>query len=244
VTWYGATQRLGLVVHEGRVHVSGPADQSHDVAAGQRIEISPHQLIAAADPTAPAVGDTREVADTSVRPGSPSDRAGPERTKPRKNATEKSVVLTDWSALARASKHKEALAAAEAVGFTTLCDSLDAASLLQLADTARFAGRAARSITALEALRRRHPRSDEAVVAAYTLGRIAAAADRHADAAEHFATYLRERPRGSLAREALGRKLEAEAAAGQGARADATAKSYLDRYPAGPHADLAAARLK
>jgi TolA-binding protein len=104
--------------------------------------------------------------------------------------------------------------------------------------------RASSSVTALEALRRRHPKSNEAAVAAYTLGRIAGDRDEHARAAEHFATYLRERPRGSLAREALGRKLEAEAAAGQNARADATARTYLDRHPDGPHADLAAARLR
>jgi TolA-binding protein len=241
VTWDGSTQRLGIVVHTGRVHVSGPADQAHEVVAGQRIDISPHER-RAATPASPAVTDEPAEPEPAPAAAPPApDRARSERSPlPRRSKKE----TAQWLTLARASRHREALAAAEAVGFESLCDSLGPSALLQLGDTARFAGKRSRATAAFVALRRRHPTAAEAAVAAYTLGRIAAGEGRHAAAAGFFATYLRERPRGSLAREALGRKLEAEAAAGWDARADATARRYLELHPNGPHADLAAARSR
>lgn len=236
VTWDGSTQQLGIVVHDGRVHVSGPGDQVHDVVAGQRVDISPREQLATA-PEPPIRSDAPPEVPVVV-----DEPAKPERTSTPKRAAKPSAP--DWLTLARASKHRDALAAAEAHGFDALCEALGPSALLQLGDTARFAGKSTRATTAFAALRRRHPRSDEASVAAYTLGRIAAGERRHAAAAGFFATYLRERPRGSLAREALGRMLEAEAAAGWDARADATAKRYLALHPNGPHADLAAARSR
>ena len=47
------------------------------------------------------------------------------------------------------------------------------------------------------------------------------------------------RPKGGLAREALGRVLEAHVRAAQPERAQRAAQRYLERFPAGPHAELA-----
>ena len=60
-----------------------------------------------------------------------------------------------------------------------------------------------------------------------------------AQAADWFSTYLREQPSGALAREALGRLIEAYQAAGDRVSARATAERYLKSYPDGPHATLA-----
>ena len=136
--------------------------------------------------------------------------------------------------------HSEALAVAESRGFGATCDALAGPDLLQLADAARYAGRFDRATEALEITRRRFAGSDSAATAAFELGRIAMDIRRElAAAGDHFETYLRERPTGSLAREALGRAIEARSRAGDHARAERLAVRYLAAYPDGPHAKLA-----
>jgi outer membrane protein assembly factor BamD (BamD/ComL family) len=72
-------------------------------------------------------------------------------------------------------------------------------------------------------------------MAAFLLGR----ASHGATAARWFETYLEEQPGGNLAREALGRLIEAYQASGSKEAAVRTARQYLKRYPTGPHAELA-----
>jgi TolA-binding protein len=111
---------------------------------------------------------------------------------------------------------------------------------VQLADAARLAGNVGRATAALETLRRRFAGSPQAAHAAFTLGRIAFDRRRaYGDAARWFSTYLREAPGGPLAREAAGRRMEALARSSDPAGARAAAQQYLERYPAGPHADVA-----
>lgn len=130
--------------------------------------------------------------------------------------------------------------AAEANGFATTCHTLTAEELLVLADASRYAGRFERADEALAAARRRFPGSDPAASAAFERGRIAMDVQRDlGPAADHFETYLREKPDGSLAREALGRALEARHRAGDNTRAGRLAVRYLAAYPDGPHAALA-----
>jgi ferric-dicitrate binding protein FerR (iron transport regulator) len=134
VTWDGSTQQLGIVVHDGRVHVSGPGDQAHEVVAGQRVDISPREQIATAS-TSPIRSDAPPDVPVVVDEPAPPQ---PERPSTPKRAAK--ATTPDWLVLARASKHRDALAAAEAHGFDGLCDSLGPSTLLQLGDTARFAG--------------------------------------------------------------------------------------------------------
>jgi ferric-dicitrate binding protein FerR (iron transport regulator) len=142
--------------------------------------------------------------------------------------------------LARRGAHAEAVMAAEANGFAATCDALSAPELLLLADAGRYAGRFDRAAEALTVTRRRFPASDAAATAAFELGRIDMDIRRDLDAAgDYFETYLRERPSGSLAREALGRALEARHRAGNTARAERLAVRYLATYPDGPYANLA-----
>jgi outer membrane protein assembly factor BamD (BamD/ComL family) len=54
---------------------------------------------------------------------------------------------------------------------------------------------------------------------------------------------LQEQPAGGFAREAAGRLIEAHRAAGNRAAAQTAARSYLTRYPNGPHAELARSLL-
>ncbi len=115
-----------------------------------------------------------------------------------------------------------------------------ASELLAFSDSARGAGQSERAAEFLRELRKRFPRTDEASIAAYTLGVTAFdKAGAFDQAATWFETYLRERPNGSLAAEALGRWMECESALGRTERAAGVAKRYLAAYPAGPHGDIA-----
>lgn len=115
-----------------------------------------------------------------------------------------------------------------------------ASDLLAEADAARYAGDFDRATETLETVRRRFAGSDSAATAAFELGRIAFDARRDFVAAgDWFDTYLRERPNGAFAREALGRTLEARHRSGDAARAELLAVRYLGAYPDGPHAKLA-----
>jgi TolA-binding protein len=114
-----------------------------------------------------------------------------------------------------------------------------------LGDAARLSARPDRASEALLTLRRKYPRDARRAAAAFALGKVAFD-QRHAytQAAEWFATYVREQPNGELVREAYGRQIEALRNAGDGAGAQRVAKEYLSRYPDGPHADIARSVLK
>jgi TolA-binding protein len=115
-----------------------------------------------------------------------------------------------------------------------------AAELLAAADAARYQGDSDLAIESLTTVRRRFAGTDAAASAAFELGRISFDARKDfARAGDWFDTYLRERPNGALAREALGRALEARHRGGDGARAEHLAVRYLAAYPDGPHAKLA-----
>ena len=142
--------------------------------------------------------------------------------------------------LARSGQHTEAIAAAEANGWDETLGALSGPELLLLANAGRYAGRFELATAALETTRRRFPASDGAATAAFELGRIAMDIRRQLKiAGDDFEEYLAERPNGPLAREAMGRAIEARYGAGDQARAKELAARYLAAWPDGPHAALA-----
>lgn len=251
VAWDPTSAAFELDLREGSVIVEGPqlaGEQS--VAAGELLRVAgetPAPIVARApdpvavdpvpSPPAPASPPPRDDI-ASVR----SDRSPRSATKaePPIATPEPAVApVATWQQLARDREYPRALAAAEALGYDALCEGLAASELLRLADVARFARRPTRAREALDAVRRRFPDTDAAATAAFERGRIALAdSDSHAEAASWFDTYLRERPDGALAREAMGRRIEALATTDRAA-ARAAAHRYLERHPKGPHADLA-----
>jgi hypothetical protein len=113
-------------------------------------------------------------------------------------------------------------------------------SLLSRADTERQASNLLAARATLREVRQRFPRGAGAPQAAFDLGVLAFDVDHDfTSAARWFRLYLDEAPRGPLAREALGRVMEAESRGGDLAGASATAARYLEMYPGGPHASLA-----
>jgi TolA-binding protein len=176
--------------------------------------------------------------DTPPAPSpSPAISASPAPQSPAPRAPRPS-----WRELSAAGKFKEAIEAADREGFPRICAEGSAADLRALADAARLSGDIARSQLALTTLRRRFPGDDQAAESAFLLGVIAFdTRGAHVEAARWFTTYLSERPRGRLAREAAGRLLEAEERSGNRAGAREAARRYLRDYPGGPHAEMAKA---
>jgi TolA-binding protein len=116
-----------------------------------------------------------------------------------------------------------------------LAPTESAASLLDLADTARLSGDAEGARRLYERVRERFPRTDGAAKAAFLLGRMAEANGAADDAVRSYASAMNESPDGAFAQDALGRTMELEQRRGNAARARALAGEYLSRHPNGPY---------
>jgi TolA-binding protein len=259
IDWDPASDKLVLQMHEGSVIVSGCAFGSgRPVVAGEtaqascrdaRLSISTrvkgaptkeHGSLAGAgagktsvdEPNAPMDEGRSSAVEHATPPGLAT------RTVPAIGGQQPTAI--DWRELVRNGRHHEALDAAEAAGFSSECMKASAADLVALGDAARFTGRLERASEAYQAVRRRFPGHERAAVAAFALGRIAF--DQRgdfADATRWFRTYLGEQPGGRLARDALGRLMESLSRMGDAVGARSEAKRYLERYPTGPHAEMA-----
>jgi ferric-dicitrate binding protein FerR (iron transport regulator) len=228
VRWSAPDATLTLDLHEGSVTVTGPTlgPQGRRVLPGESLRV------AIAEPPDPAPPDTDGELEA---PHAPREEAA-------KGAPSESTVKSgsSWKQLAEQGQFADAFAAAQAEGFDAVCRRASAGDLLLLGDSARFAGSPSRAEQALRLARTRAAGSHEAAMAAFALGRLASNEQHNFGAASRwFQTYLREEPNGRLAREASGRLIEAQRAAGDMAGARATATAYLAKYPAGPHAGLA-----
>ena len=145
-----------------------------------------------------------------------------------------------WKSLAEQGKYREAVALAEDIGFDVIVARSSASNLMALADVFRRAGNMSRAEQAYRAVRTRFPGTSHASSAAFVLGRMAFEKKKaYAQAARWFEACLQDRKAGGFTREALGRLIEALQRSGDRAKAEKTAREYLDRYPKGPHASLA-----
>jgi TolA-binding protein len=258
--WEPRGEELLLTMHEGGVIVSGcmfgtgrvfvPGDTVHASCREQRADISAKAVSPAVSgergAVEPTVGDLPGAAPpdpgNDAIPGAdgapnPSAAVGRSLSSP---TSDTAARASSWRELVRAGRHGEALNAVEAAGFSSECASASAADLVALGDAARYVGRLERADEAYRAVRRRFPGQERAAVAAFALGRIAfdQRAD-FADATRWFRTYLAEQPEGRLARDALGRLMEAQSRVGDVAGAQAEARKYIECYPSGPHAEMA-----
>jgi hypothetical protein len=261
VSWEPEGERFELRLVAGTVEVSGPLlPEGRRVQAGQTVRVSGRSRLEVIDerpateriamgptpppepapavptssipaepmgPSVPVVGPDASVVSGPApldRPASPADAA----------------ALAGWEELAAQRRHADALALARAEGLDRLCTILPQANLVRLADTARYARDVDAATMLLQCVRDRFPGTGAAAEAAFKYGRVVSDVRGNAlAAAAWFETYLREAPDGSLAREALGRLVEAYDRLGNASAARGAAERYLERYPDGPHAELA-----
>lgn len=244
VSWNPELQLFEVTLREGAIIAEGPVlNQGQTVGRGQTLRVSLPRAMALLASTNALPSYRDWVA--SMRSDANKDRDNESKftseaqTESRRKRANGSDVR--WMELAEQGHYEAALGAAEERGFHRLCRSLGVASLVRLAEVARFAGRVDRTEEALLVLRKRFPKHRESAIAAYTLG--LAAFDQKRDyheAEKWFEVYLRQQPSGPLAREALGRLMEAQYRLGRKPNAKHTARRYLDQYSDGPHADIAA----
>jgi transmembrane sensor len=258
VRWKPEEDAFELTLKEGSVEVTGCVfGQGYRMRAGhtvrascrnERFEVSQgssetarsepsraleqhDDALAAAQPTA---------ADAPALEPAASPEPAPQRKAAASESSQRVRRAPDWQALARANHFAAALTAARTAGFTAECNRASAEELELLADLARYGRDGDAEGRALRLLRTRFAGTKRASLAAFALGKLEF--DNHgayAEAAEWFRVYLKERPKGELAREASGRLLEASLRAGRSASARELAAQYLRDYPEGPHADLA-----
>jgi transmembrane sensor len=232
LAWSPRQQRFTLALSEGSVSVSGSCvPGTRSVRAGEQLELTcgvaePLAAVPAAD-AGPATQATSAPADSALHAPLPSNTAA---APPEKG----------WRELLQQGEFAAALAAAERADFEAVCRTASQAELLALADAARLGGDLSKATFALNALRRRFPRSANAAAAAFSLGRIAfERRGAYAEASRWFATYLEEAPNGPLMGDAVGRLMEARQRQGDLAGARADAARYLARFPKGPYASVA-----
>jgi hypothetical protein len=232
LTWDPAAASFRIKMHEGSVRLHGCGHEERRLSGEEEALLGCKGPVRVATPSdlPPAPPPLAQKTDTAKI--DPPKIEAPKVARPD--------PATDVVTLAKRGAHADALAAAEATGFDATCDRLSAGDLLLLADAARYAGKFDRATQALDVARRRFTGTEAAATAAFELGRIAMDVRHDLPAAgDHFETYLRERPAGTLSREALGRALEARHRSGDSERAERLAVRYLSTYPDGPHAKLA-----
>ncbi len=266
--WAPDTDQFELNLYQGKLSVSGCGiEKQLEIRAGETVRASCRPLhyevsrtvegteaswpktAAVANP-APAPAKERSGASISVVPGpvpAPAEvpreakGAAPSSTRhegPALDPTE--AVRASWRSLLRANRYGDAVNAASAIGFESECEQASLEELKALGDAAYFSNNTAKAEFAYGAIRRRFAGSPQAAMAAYSLGRLDFdMRGAYSKAEQWFRTYLAESPNGALAREALGRLMEAQQRSGDVARARETATRYLSLYPAGPHAKLA-----
>lgn len=254
VNWDPTSQRLTVAVDRGSVSVrDGGTGIEQVVRASEALRASAyeHRLVVAPSsevPPEPAMATERAAAadaPESQPAGSAAVEARDPATAPTTLPGRSGGASEEWRAFAERGALREAFAAAEAAGFTQTCAAASPSQLLLLGDGARLSGNSARAEEALLTLRRRYPGDPRRAAAAFALGKVAF--DQRGafeQAAAWFSTYLREQPGGPLARESAGRLIEALRRADDSAGARRAARDYLEKYPEGPHADLARSVLR
>jgi TolA-binding protein len=254
LTWTPAVQELNFVLTEGSVTISGcELGDARPIHRGERLFVSclRHELrlesasAGTSSADAPVV-DAPPATNDEPAPSAPSATAAPPSppeslaSVPAAPSARGAPAPDSWQSMARASRFADAMARVNDLGFDTELARAGRDDLVLLGDAARLTGDATHALTAYQRVRARAPGSDAAATAAFAIGRVYFDQRRaYADAARAFGTYLTERPRGPLAREAMGRRMEALSHAGDLSTAARVADEYLAKYPNGPHAPLA-----
>jgi transmembrane sensor len=237
VAWDPIHEAFEVTLEQGSVAVSGCSLVSERVVRqGETFRASCKEGRTVLPETTEARSPPRE--DSAAVASATESATAP--TPPAPAARAVASPPLDWHALFVAGRYREAIDVADSLGLTSVCETTDAARLIDLSDAARFTGHRDDAELVLLAVRRRFAGTERASVAAFHLGRIAFDdLGAYADSARWFESYLRERPEGELAREASGRLFEALERGGDHSAARGAAQRYLLAYPTGPHAELA-----
>jgi len=257
LSWSPDVPQLRVEIEHGQAELSGPSLEPPQVLrSGEVLELTRGQLVIrraletpspaarALEPEASAaarLAEEDEVDDdqTPTPPAAPSMRE-PDRSR-RPPGPASRIRSETWREAAAREDYDASFSMVEP-RLEALFDTLGRADLLRLADVARFSGHPDAAVRALTRFRKRFPRHRDAATAAYTLGHIAASGRSREDlqhAARWFTTAIEERPRGPLHRSALARLIKSYERLGDLEASRKASQAYLERYPEGPHVELA-----
>ena len=254
VEWHPENDHFELSLFEGHVRVSGCAlGAGQELSAGQRVEASCGRKDFRISSLSSAVETPHELRAASTAPGAPLVERAPALNAPLAASADQKALghaastpaaatspAEQWTTLARAGRFADAFTAANRVGFEAECANRGPTDTLLLADSARLSGHIEPAMQAYQVVRRRWPASAGAALAAFQMGRAEFDQRGNYRSAERWLrVYEREQPNGEFAAPALGRLMEAELRLGNDEAARGLARSYLIRYPKGPHADAA-----
>ena len=236
IRWHSQPGVFELEMTEGEVLATGPG-LARKVVAGERLRASGDGKtveLAALAPVAP-IAQPREAAAPATR----VERAN--RPSPARRLAVNAPAAATWSHLVASGKLDLVLAQAEAEGIAGVLERRREDDLAALGTAARLGRRFDPARQVFRAQRLRFARSDTGREAAFHLGRLADDVDGDtAGAVAWYDQYLADAPGGALAAEALGRKLAAlDRQPGARAACRDAARTYLARFPDGPHRDLA-----
>jgi TolA-binding protein len=149
-----------------------------------------------------------------------------------------------WPARVLAGEFRAVIDEARRRGIDDVLRNDSAASLMALADAARYAGASSLAERSLLKVRARFPRSGPAHRAAFLLGRMAEDQEGNlGDALRWYETYLTDVPDDGFRAEAMGRRMTATLRVSGAAQARDLAAEYLRHYPQGAYAKAARAIL-
>lgn len=249
VAWDPMREELDLKLREGSVLVSGPISSGEiGLRAGQHlvVNLAKVETVITEDTVEPASASSRPsgtpaVSAPELRPPAPAPpptpfASGPAKPKPMS----KLAADHQWSQQLARGQWDRILEEAERIGVDTTFGQASSEDLFALANAARYRHRLDLARSALLALRRRFPASPRALQAVYLLGRVDESQDAGlAQAVLWYDEYLSRAPTGSLAGEALGRKMTLTEKLAGPTRARPLAEEYLRRFPKGNYAGSA-----
>ena len=258
LAWSAATHRLDVKLENGSVSVSGPfSDAPIAIRAGQWLTVRGSEVAIrnlGDESTSPEASAKPEVAVAATPtplafPDRPSKAESPSGTSPNTSAGARARSAGSasgasphhWAADLANGKVAPIVDEAIRQGLDSTFAESSSDELSALADAARYTRHDDIARDAFFAIRRRFPRSNHALDAAFLLGRLAEAQGDSHGALSWFETYLSDAPNGTYASEALGRKMTVVQQLEGSEAARPVAEAYLRRFPTGTYAQAARA---
>lgn len=247
-SWDPLGERFELRLRQGHVSVSGPASTGDiNLESGQRlvVNLARAETVISEEKTsegdgdlagAPAAQATKAVAapPSSVTSPRPAPSLAP---KPSLAPVSESRSGSRWAEDFANGRWDRILKDAEQSGVEATLKKGSMDDLFVLADAARYRQRPDLARAALLAERRRFPDSPRTLSASFLLGRVEESREGgRSQAISWYDEYLSRAPTGTLAAEALGRKMMLTAEIHGPTRARPLADEYLRRFPQGSYA--------
>ena len=247
VTWDPIGERFELRLRHGHVAVSGPTSKGDiDIESGQRLVVDLAKAETVISEDRPDGNEDESSGASTLQAAKPVDPrpplVSPPRPASRPPAKPTPAPVAEsrsggrWAEDFAQGRWDRILNDAESGGTEAILEKASLDDLFVLADAARYRHRPDLARAVLLAERRRFPESPRTLAATFLLGRVEESREgRLSQAIAWYDEYLAHTPTGSLAAEALGRKMMLTAELHGPVPAHPLAEDYLRRFPSGSY---------